>query len=192
MTAHGPRERRPRRSAARTARRRRGRREARRQRGDLGVDPDAPGRWSGRRAGAEAREVAAAHDGEATAAPASRSAPRTGRGPRRRELVRRDEPVRGATRCRGRREVRSTGSPGQVQAAAGQRDQAQSTTWPETCRNATWSPAGDHAGAQLSPSLVRRRTSAPVVALRMTTSVPKALVLVAAMYLPSGDHDGCR
>ena len=48
------------------------------------------------------------------------------------------------------------------------------------------------SGAQLSPSSVSRSSSAPLAASRITTSVPNALVLVAARYRPSGDHDGCR
>ena len=67
-----------------------------------------------------------------------------------------------------------------------------STTWPATRRYAIWSPAGDHAGAQLRPSLVTRSSSAPLAASRMTTSVPIALVRVAAMYFPSGDQAGWR
>ena len=67
-----------------------------------------------------------------------------------------------------------------------------SMTWPATCRYATWSPRGDHVGAQLLPSSVSRASSAPLAALRITMSVPYAEVFVAAMYRPSGDHAGNR
>src|SRR3972149_788440 len=50
-------------------------------------------------------------------------------------------------------------------------------------------PIGDQAGAKLRPSPVRRRSSVPSPS-RMTTSVPKAVVRVAARYLPSWDQTG--
>ena len=65
-----------------------------------------------------------------------------------------------------------------------------STTCPETWRYTIWSPAGDQAGPQLSPSSVTLTSSEPVDASRMTTSVPNWLVLVAAMYRPSGEYAG--
>ena len=78
--------------------------------------------------------------------------------------------------------VRSTGSLSvQSGAVPSSWIMRRSMTWPATWRNAIWSPAGDHVGAQLLPSSVSRWTSAPVVALRITTSVPYALVRVAAM-----------
>ena len=42
------------------------------------------------------------------------------------------------------------------------------------------------------PSFVTRSSSAPVFASRITTSVPNALVFVAAMYRPSRDQAGSR
>ncbi len=53
------------------------------------------------------------------------------------------------------------------------------------------SPFGDQTGAHERPSLVRRRTSVPLFASRIATSVPSELVLVTAIQRPSGDHDGC-
>src|SRR3954452_13567268 len=52
------------------------------------------------------------------------------------------------------------------------------------------SPVGDHTGAQELPPLVTRRTSAPVEALRITTSVPNVVVRVAATHFPSGEKAG--
>ena len=61
---------------------------------------------------------------------------------------------------------------------------------PSRWRKAIASPAGDHTGEKEPSSSVTRRISAPVAPSRMTTSVPKLSVRVAAMYLPSGDGAG--
>jgi len=58
-------------------------------------------------------------------------------------------------------------------------------------RKAISSPAGDQAGENEWSSSVTFSSSLPV-ASRMTTSEPNASVFVAAMYLPSGYHDGER
>lgn len=65
-----------------------------------------------------------------------------------------------------------------------------STTPNATRKNATASPFGDHTGLNEFSSWVTRSSSAPVFASRMTTSVPKVLVLVAATNLPSRDQEG--
>ena len=53
---------------------------------------------------------------------------------------------------------------------------------PCACRNATAVPSGDQVGAKDPPSLVRRATSAPVEALRRTTSRPLPSVFSAAIH----------
>jgi hypothetical protein len=57
-----------------------------------------------------------------------------------------------------------------------------STIWPSMWKNAIASPFGDQVGAHEAPSVVRRRSSRPRTASRMTTSDPNALIRVAAMY----------
>ena len=56
-----------------------------------------------------------------------------------------------------------------------------STIWPSMWRNAMASPAGDQTGAHDPPSVVTRSSSRPWAASRITTSLPKLLVRVAAM-----------
>jgi hypothetical protein len=67
-----------------------------------------------------------------------------------------------------------------------------STISPSMWRNAIASPAGDQTGAHERPSSVIRSSSRPWAASRMTTSLPNAVVLVATMYVPSGENRGSR
>src|SRR5204862_8243652 len=68
----------------------------------------------------------------------------------------------------------------QFGAAPVSRTRSRSTICPLMWRNAIESPSGDQTGAHDDPSLVRRRISRPFDASRMTRSLPKLLVLVAA------------
>ena len=61
------------------------------------------------------------------------------------------------------------------------RTRSRSTIWPWMCRNAIESPSGDQTGAHDAPSSVRRSSSRPFEASRITRSLPKLLVFVAAM-----------
>ena len=116
---------------------------------------------------------------------------RRGRG-RRRQLIGAGRTSRAATRRRARtpRSGRSMSLTVQSGRCPSSRTSSRSTIWPWMWRNAIASPTGDQTGAQDAPSLVSRRSSRPLDASRMTTSLPKLLVLVAAMYRPSGENDG--
>ena len=93
----------------------------------------------------------------------------------------RDSPSRPDTSVRA-----MTSSTVQSGAAPSSRTSLRSTIWPRMWRNAIASPTGDQTGAHDAPSLVRRSSSRPLAASRMTTSLPKLLCLVAAMYSAVG------
>src|SRR6185503_5564122 len=87
--------------------------------------------------------------------------------------------------------VSATGSPAVQVGAVPESGIIQRSTTPcSSLKKATASMSGDQTGLNDSSSVVSLSSSAPFLASRITTSVPKLVVLVAATYLPSRDHEG--
>src|SRR6185295_10862519 len=87
--------------------------------------------------------------------------------------------------------VRAMGWPTVQLGAVPDRGMSHRSTTPwSSLKYATESMSGDQTGLKDSSSLVSFSSSVPFLASRMTTSVPKLVVFVAAMNRPSRDQDG--